>query len=277
MEKDKEIIEKKKAKSSRKARSGLPQVNMVDALEYTKIAYKITGTTLKSFSGMAEAMGMKTGHAIKAFGELSNEYGLIEPIEGGWRISDLGRRASNGERSAVVEVLERNKILKVLYAELKDKEFDRDYLEDYIKKKRFAYNIKTSLVTDRFLAAMDYIKLLQEGGGAVVVAKVEKSTIENSLLISIMQLKYALSPPSKSEVLSLTKNLSKEANKSEDIVIKSLTEQMLNKSDNEQVLRALLDSLIQIISQNNPSLSFETGSTIKDEEVVDDESPKEEF
>src|SRR3989344_7826164 len=149
--------QKEKGKSDRKSRSGLPQVNMVDAIEFVKKAYASIGTSLKSFSGMAEAMGTNETYGRIAFGDLNTVYGLIEQEDSGWKISDLGRRVAIGDRSAVMEILEKNKILKTLYSELKDKKYDRDFLEDYIKKKRFAYNINTNLVADRFLAAVDYL------------------------------------------------------------------------------------------------------------------------
>ena len=108
-------------KPNRKSRSGLPQVNMVDAIEFIKKAYSLIGTSLKSFSGMMEAMGISEAYGKRVVGDLSTVYGLIEQEDSGWKITDLGRRAAIGDKSAVMEVLEKNKILKVLYSDLKDK------------------------------------------------------------------------------------------------------------------------------------------------------------
>lgn len=253
----KDAKEKELDKGSRKGRTGLPQVNMLDAIDYVKKAYESTGTNLKSFVGMAKAMGISEMFAKRAFGELK-DYGMIEQESNGWKISDLGRRATKGEKNAVIEILERNSILKTLYGDLKDKSYDRDFVVDYIKKKRFAYNINHSLVADRFLSAMKYISDLQEGGTQTEISG-RRSPIPNTLFLSMIRLKYALSPPDKKEKIKLVQELYNEAEKSDDVVIKSLTKQMLGKKDQEQVLFSLLESLMDVIAQKYPSFSFETG------------------
>ncbi|OGJ12562.1 hypothetical protein A3K82_00080 [Candidatus Pacearchaeota archaeon RBG_19FT_COMBO_34_9] len=248
---------KESDKGSRKPRTGLPQVNMIDAIDYVKKAYESTGTNLKSFAGMAKAMGISEVFAKRAFGELK-DYGLIEQESNGWKISDLGRRVANGERNAVIEILERNSILKTLYSELKDKNYDRDFVVDYVKKRRFSYSINHSLVADRFISALDYIQKLGESGKQEF-SQSNKSPIQNSLFLSIIKLKYALTPPSKKEIAKLVKELSEEAQKGNDVVIKSLTKQMMDKKEHEQVLHSLLESLVAVISEKYPSFSFETG------------------
>jgi len=259
---EKQEKKKKEDKVSRKSRTGLPQVNMIDAIDYVKKAYESAGTNLKSFAGLAKVMGISEVFAKRAFGEL-REYGVIEQESNGWRISDLGRRVARDEKSAVIEMLEKNPILKTLYSELRDKDYDKDFVLDFIKKKRFAYNINISLVADRFFAAMDYIGKLEEGGASFIGGT--KSPIPNTLFLSMIRLKYALSPPDKKERIRLVEELYNEAEKSDDVIIRSLTKQMRNKKDHEQVLFSLLESLMDIIAQKYPSFSFETGE-MKEEE-----------
>lgn len=251
---DKEIISQDTGKSGRKARTGLPQINMLDAIAYVKKVYQNIGGNLKSFSGMAQAMGITEAFFKRASGEL-RVYGLITQEGTGWKITDLGRRAANGEKSAVIEVLETNDIMKVLYAELKDKNYDRDYVEDFIRKKRFAYNINVSLVADRFLLAMEHIKNLVEGEEYIVG---EKRNVEQTpLFIKIIKLKYALFPPSNSEVKRLVEDLSLEAESNKDATIKSLIGKMVDKKDNEAELKTLMELLIEIVSNKYPSFSLE--------------------
>ncbi len=241
-----------KVTTERKERTGLPQVNMLDAISYTKKAYELIGTNLKSFSGLAGAMGISQAFAKKAFGELRSPYGLIEQEGNGWKVSDLGRRAAKGEKNAVIEILEKSPILKTLYKELKDKQYDKDYVEDYIKKKRFAYNINISLVAERFIGAVDYINSLEEGGNEHIKSNVT-SLIDNELSIDIIKLKYAISPPGKKEISELISKLHNKSKEIEDTAIKSLIEEIFNNKDNEMVLNALMNSLIKIISNKSPS------------------------
>jgi len=258
---DKEVISEDISKSGRKARTGLPQINMLDAITYVKKAYQNTGSNLKSFAGMAQAMGIAEAFFKRASGEL-REYGLITQEGTGWKITDLGRRAANGERSAVIEVLETNSIMKDLYSELKDKNYDRDYIEDFIRKKRFAYNINVSLVADRFLLAMGHIKNLVEGEPYVVGE--ERNVEQTPLFIKIIKLKYALFPPSKSEIKGLVEDLSLEAESNKDIAIKSLIGKMVDKKDNEAELKTLMELLIEIVSNKYPSFSLEGNDESED-------------
>ncbi|VVB74892.1 Uncharacterised protein [Candidatus Tiddalikarchaeum anstoanum] len=148
-------------KNERKNRTGIPQVSLTEAIGYLTKVYTIIGTNLKSFAGMAEVMDISIAGAKRAFGELKI-YGLLEQEGTGWKVSDLGKRVANGDKAAVITTLETNSILKDLYAELKDKQCDRDFIEDYIKKKRFGYNLNVSHVANRFLEALEYINNLKE-------------------------------------------------------------------------------------------------------------------
>ena len=225
------------------------------AIQYIKKAYDTIGTRLESFKGMHEAMGMPYGQAIKVFGELK-DYGLIEPQGTGYVITDLGKRVSTDDKSAVIEVLEKNNILKKVYAELKDKNFTKSYVEDLVKKGRFGYNLNVSLIAERFMSAVAYIKSL-EGEIASIGYNNKSSPPNMGLFVKILKLNYALNPPTGSEVIKLVHELFKEVENNNNPYIKSLTSKMLEKKSDTKELKTLMELLIGVIFQEYPSFSLE--------------------
>lgn len=253
-------LKAEKAKSSRKSRSGLPQVNLLDALSYVKKAYESLGNDLTSFSGMAKAMGMKEGYAIKAFGELSQEYGLIEKEGNGWRISDLGRRTSRDEKNAVLEVLEKSQILSKLYYSLKDKKYQRDYVEDFIRRE--FPKISISLVTQRFLEAAEYINGLGEEDNSP--KKIEEKSVGKISFFNILKLYYALSPASKDEIESLVDKVVEEIKNTNDDTLISISERMHKNKDNPLILKEFFESLTEIMSKKYSGFSLGLENKKKD-------------
>jgi hypothetical protein len=239
---------KQKGGRPRKGRTGLPQVNMIDAIKYTKKAFDTIGTTLKSFSGMAQAMGLSEAFAKRAFGELK-DYGLIEQESLGWRITDLGRRAVQGDKNAVIEILSKNDILQDLFNNFKDKSVSKDYLEDYIKKKRYRYNINAELVAERFLETMEYINKLEVGG--VSIGVIQEPKIE---WLKVIQLKYALSPPKPEEISALANEIAEELSDNEDASIRILSTKIKQNLKDVSALKLLINSIVDILSEKYPNL-----------------------
>jgi hypothetical protein len=231
-------------KEESKNKPTTPQIDMITAINHVKDAYKNVGINLKSFEGMADAMAMSTAHARKAFGEMKG-YGLIEQEGDGWRVSELGEQAIKGEKEAIIDVLRTNKIMDSVYSELKDKPCDKDYIEDFIRKKRFAYKINTSLVADRFLEAIRYINELKAKSlPEVTEAKQEEF---KPIFFKIIQLKYALEPkPTEHEQKELVEEVCKELKDTDDIAIKLLVEH-LSKAENGISRKAIADSLFDIM------------------------------
>jgi len=240
--------EKKKGGRPRKGRTGLPQINMIDAIKYTKKAFDTIGTTLKSFGGMAQAMGLTEAFAKRAFGEFKG-HGLIEQESLGWRITDLGRRAVQGDKNAVIEILTKNDILQDLFNNFKDKSVSKDYLEDYIKKKRYRYNINAELVAERFLEAMEYINKLEVGGMTSGMPQEP-----NTEWFKVIQLKYALNPPKPEEISNLANEVAEQLGDNEDASIRILSSKIKQNLKDTNALRLLINSIVDILSEKYPNL-----------------------
>jgi len=255
---------KKKGGRPRKDRTGLPQVDIVSAIGYTKKAYETIGTNLKSFSGMAGAMEVDETFARRAFGEMK-VYGLIEQESGGWKITDLGRRASEGDANAVLDIIQRAEILGDLYNSLKDKAADRDYIIDFIKKKRYKYNIVVESVADRFIQTMNYLNSLQVSKTENYPATWQPVSVAKEYF-SIIQLRYALKPPTKNEISKLAETVSKALEKSDDVVLKTFAESIRENKGDEKVLLAIVENAIKIISAKYPSIIITEENLVADEE-----------
>ena len=243
--------------ASRKERTGLPQVSLVAAIQYTKKAYDEIGSELKSFTGLAEAMGMNEAHAKRAFGELKDQYGLIEQEGGGWKISELGRRASIGDKAAVIEMIQKAKILGDLYNNLKDKKVSTDYISDFIKKKRYAYNIKIPHVTERYLEIMRYLGELG-GSTSALSHETHTDTPSTSVLLKSMQLLYALEPPNKADAEQLAEGVAKALKETNDPAFTAFAESIADNKNNHEVLTALAKSVVNILSKRYPDVLIET-------------------
>lgn len=241
------VSQSKKGGRPRKGRTGLPQVNMIDAIKYTKNAFAKIGATLKSFAGMAEAMGLTEAFAKRAFGEL-RDYGLIEQENSGWRITNLGKRVVQSDENATIEILVKNEILQDLFNKFKDETVAKDYLEDYIKKRRYRYNINASLVADRFLEAINYLKKL---GGEY---KPDHPSEPKAEWFKVIQLNYALNPPTDKGVENLAKQVIDELGNSEDGSMKALSKQMKQHIGKPAELKIVVNSILHILNQTYPNL-----------------------
>ena len=245
-----EVSKKRKVGRPRKKRTGLPQLDMISAIEYTKRAYEKIGTAINSFGAMAEAMEIKKAWATKAFGELSDDYGLIEKVDSGWRVSGLGRRVVEREKSAVIEVLLKNKKMLELYDKFKDESVTKEFIEDYVKKKKTF--ITASLVADRFLEAINYINKLEVEG------KPSPPPEPKAEWFSVIQLKYALTPPKQEEISDLANEVAEGLKKNEDASIRILSNRIKQNLENRSVLITLVDSIVDILSEKYPILVLKT-------------------
>lgn len=251
--KESETSKAKKGGRPRKARTGLPSIKMMEAIEWVKKLYDKFGNTLVSFSDVAETIGLKEAYAKIALGKIRSEYGLLDQKDLGWEITDLGRRAAQGERDAIIQVMKKNKILGNLFDEFKDKTVSRGYLEDFIKKRRYKGFIDTSGIADRFLEYMDYINKIKKGG---IPSKIPGEQKVEWFKI-LIQLKYALNPPEQREISSLANEVAEELKNNEDVSIRKLSNQIKQNLENNDILTALVDTIVDILSEKYPILKSE--------------------
>ncbi len=255
-------LESKKEKKGRpkgsKSRLGIPPKGIIEALALVKGAYEQSKGNTMSVQDITEFMNLKKGSNYPILGMLATDYGLIEKEgEIGYKISDLGKRAIKGEKFAVKESFEKNPIFRDLSSQFWDKNVTPGLIVDYLKKK-YKKGENVSTITQRFLEGVNYIKSLgtkQESYESESEVQIG-STDDLIKIINIIKLKYALNPPQKEELKSIVEGVCNELKNDRNEAIKALAHNMEKNKNNNEVLKALSESLLSVISAYNPKLNI---------------------
>lgn len=242
-----------KGSKSRRSRTGLPKVDLIDAMGYGRKVYNISGTNVKTFQKMADDMGIDHAYAKVAFGFLA-DYGLIDKVGVNWRITEFGKKAIGGDRNTVEQMLRKNKIMDGLFNEFTGSIPERDVLEQHIKRKY--PTLKANYIADRYVKALEYLNTL----GAAAKSSLLEIKPE---WYKIMQLKYALNPPKENEIADLARELAEDLKTNEDeaVSIKVLAGQMENNLDNRHALTLLINSIFEILAKEHPEFFLTENET----------------
>jgi Glu-tRNA(Gln) amidotransferase subunit E-like FAD-binding protein len=243
------VQEEEKSRGGRPKKEGrVPQVTLSEAIANTKKAYEKDGMAHNTLSGMAEAMQVNEAFARRAFGEMTDQYGLItREDDGAWHVTDLGRRAVTGDKSAVIEVFCKNEIMRELYNRFKEREIKRDLLVQYIRSNRLAYKITPESIADKFLDGLNLIAGIVEDTRSMKqqVNVDSKQTIQNFL--KLVQLQYALNPPNKSAVSKLASDIAKSLDKDKESALRTLGSSIHNHKDEEKILQVVVANALEIM------------------------------
>ncbi len=206
------------------------------------MAYEKGKDNLMSFSEISTHMGLQKGSDTPIVGALKS-YGFLEQLGGGWKISNLGKRAINGEKEAVRSAFEKVDLFRELSSEFGGKSASPGLIEDYLRKKyRKGENVK--IIARRFSEGMDYIELL--GLGKPPEAPItDKPSSYNTL--SLIELKYALKPAEAKDTEALAGKIYENFRDNPNKGIKVLAENIKKNKKNNDVLRALVESLLAVL------------------------------
>ena len=111
------------------------------------------------------------------------------------------------------------------------------------------------IIESRFTEATNYIKSLGRAeitSSAFIEPPPTNKGLPIAKLLKLVQLKYALNPPDKSEVKKLVGELANELKDEQDVSVSTLAKSMDENKENNEVLKALADNLIKIVSQKYP-------------------------
>ena len=192
----KEKTKQENKSTKRKDRTGLPTISLLQAIKYIKDAHKIIENRLVNSDKLAEVMNIKKQYSSVVFGCLSSDYGLIQRVDAGWSITELGKRVVKDDRDAIVELIKKSNILNQLYNQLKDKDVDKSYIESLIKNKRGNYNV--SYITEKYMEVIDYLNNLSQGNAGRTIIKKDASSLQSEEAEMIL-LMYSLFPLEKNE------------------------------------------------------------------------------
>lgn len=250
MAKPQTVQESDKPRGGRPRKEGkVPQVTLSEALNYAKKAYEKDGMAHNSLSGLAEAMDVNEAFARRAFGEMMDQYGLIKrEDDGAWHVTDLGRRAVIGDKEAIIEVFCKNEITRELYNNFKDREIKREFLVDYIRRNRLAYKIAPEVIADKFLDGFMIIRELPNEDTRSIKQPINvdsKQTIQNFL--KLVQLEYALSPPSKAAISKLASDIAQSLDKDKESALRTLGASIDSHKDKPEILHVIVDNALKIM------------------------------
>ena len=106
-------VKKKKGGRPQGSKSdiGIPMKGIKEAVALVKMAYEKGQDSIMSFSEISNYMNLQKGSNTTTIGALSF-YGFVEQADGGWRISELGKRAVRGEKEAIRTAFEREALFR---------------------------------------------------------------------------------------------------------------------------------------------------------------------
>lgn len=239
------MTEKEKNRGGRpkgsKTKSGVPIRGIKEAIVLTKMAYEKGKNNLMSFSEISDYMGLQKGSNAPVIGALSS-YGFLEQGGGGWKVSELGKRAINGEKEAIRSAFEKIDLFRELSSEFGGKNASLGLIEDYLKKKyRKGENVK--IITQRFSEGMDYIKL----SGPEKPQEVQTMEKPSSKIIDLIELKYALKPAEQKDTETLAMKIYESFKDNPNKGVKVLAENIKKNKKNNAALRALVESVLALL------------------------------
>jgi len=263
---DKSIImasEKRKGRPPGSKSIGIPFKTIMESADLVKMALNEAGDNTMSFKEMSEFMKLPRGAAIPTAGALV-EFGLVEKSSLGWKISDLGKIVSKGDPAAYKEALEKNEIFRDLSRRYWNRLVTPGIINGYLKSK-YRKGENVFRITERFLEAMEFIKRLQtESGGLGKLSEEEKfQPFTISDWLKIIQLKYALEPPTKSEIENLAEQVANSLDNSSDISFKAISSNIRQYKENKEILAVQVDNIMKIVSAKYPN--FAKTTEVKDE------------
>lgn len=228
--------------------SGVPPISIKEAVSLVTKAFEKIGYNETSFKEMAQASGQPFGNAVKLFGHIEKNFGLLERTpQGLWKISDLGRRAAKGEKQAIKEAFEKNPIYRALSTNFWTRNVTVGAVETYLKA-NYKQGSSTPYITNKFIEAKNYLKKLE---GAPIEAEKNEPNTEGTVtgtpeyLPLLIQLKYALNPPKKEEITQIVNNLVLKL-KTDDATLNALVKQMQENKEDEQILKVLTNTIWDI-------------------------------
>src|SRR3989344_4019399 len=190
--------EKNKKKSGRpagaKSKINLPIRNIDVAVEWTKKAYENAKDSEMSPNDVAKFIDVSRGFGSPAISVL-DKFGLIEKASFGWKISELGKRAINGDKEAIKEALERVDMFRSLLRTFGDKDVTEGVILDYLKK-NFKKGDNTKVISDKYIEALNYLNSLT--GKSSVYQKPQNNPVNelnfDNKLITLLKIRYIFLP-----------------------------------------------------------------------------------
>jgi len=229
------------------SKSKLPFVTFPGALNYSKILWDNVQYNEVSFKHIKSLMKLHEQKCVRVLGVLKDYYGVLEQTDAGyWRLTEAGRGVAKDDPSALKEVFSKDSMFSDLYQTFGDRNVMESVILDYIEKNY--KGIDAEEATQRFLDGMQKIKehSTQKSPGSG-----DKELLLDFVL-SLFQLKYALTPPSDKEMGKLVDKVVEKLSKTNDDTLKLIAELMSEEKNSNEKLAKHLDRAMERLKLNVP-------------------------
>lgn len=233
--------------------SGVLQTTLIDAVEYVKEAYNAYGQKTASYDEMRNSMGLKHGAAIKAFGDLI-KYRFIEKVgDINWRVTDVGKMVTMGDRGILLEAFNKNPIFVELYNKFGDMENTPDSIKAYIRRK-YKKGGNVSVIVEKYLQAVEFVNSFKTN---IAMPIKEPIISEPKRMLNVIQLKYALNPPSSKEIGVLVDGVCDDFKNEDAPGVRTIVKQLQHKKEDRETVRMLFEMLIEALSEKYPEIAHD--------------------
>lgn len=236
---------------------GIPTKGLQEVVDIVQTLYQKVGGNIMTFSDFTQFLGLNTAQASPLLGVLSTDYGLLEREDGNWKLSELGIQVANKDIVAITESFERNSIFKDLSRRFQDKSVTPGVINDHIKK-TYKKGQNVYLITERFLESLTYINSLKGNLSQSQQRIIRKGEFDSAKWFKVIQLQYALNPE-QMDIDKMIDIVADDLRDDEDVAIRTLAESMKENKDHKDVLKILINNLVNIVSKKHPNQILELG------------------
>ena len=228
------------------SKSKLPFVTFPAALRYSELMWKKAQYNEMTFEDINTCIKLHPQKAVRVLAILRDYYGVVEKTDSGyWRLTDAGKRVVRGDLMALKEVFSKNEMFSDLYNKFGSKNVTEGVILDYIKKNY--KGIDAEEVKRRLLEGRKIIK-----DHTIQPPELAGQKVSQDFALSLFQLRYALKPPSNTEIGNLVEKVVEKLSKSGDDVLKLISELMTEKKNDREELANLLDKAMNKLNLDAP-------------------------
>lgn len=237
-----------------------PKIDIESAVKYIEMVVSSNKGDIISFGDMGNAIRKKGGNLNRIVTAL-REYSLIEKSGiSEWRITELGKSiAINKNPNDIFKSFISSVINSRLWGKFKGGKPSPNVLIRHIQFSEHIKDKASRKLAKLFLKNYDYIiSIIGAGGEPTEETKgttITKGPISVNEWIKVIQLKYALKPPSKPDIEKLADEVADALGKSNEVSLKAIASSIKEYKDNNDILLVMIENIMKIISAKYPNFA----------------------
>ena len=243
-----------KSKKTREKGIPVPQISINEAIGYIRKVYDAVGESAMPFSEAMKLMGVSTDYG-KVFVKGFKDYGLMEQTKNGfWKITDLGIKCLNGDYDSIKQAFVKVPVFDQLMSTFGEGKYTPEAVKESLKRQYHKSDNYVRIAVERFLAGKKYLDGIEKGEKAPTELEVSMDAVDSLKALKIIQLSYALNPPTEKDIESLVDEVYDQLKSDQNPAIRTLAESMKENKKNKQNLVLLFENIKKILSEKYPTL-----------------------